>query len=135
MLMMRNLLHFPLPGVRPQLAQRLEHQRTEILRQWRQLTPQVIPLANLARRYRVQEHTLSRVIKAWVGALHYLEMTRARARAHDLAAPPRCLALRTWVDFSPEEQAALAVKVNTWTRPEARRQRQVLVTLEKMLEA
>jgi hypothetical protein len=33
-----------------------------------------------------------------------------------------------------EEQAALAVKVNTWTRPEARRQRQVLVTLEKILE-
>jgi hypothetical protein len=47
--MMRNLLHFPLPGVQPQLAQRLEHHRTEIVRQWRQLTPQVIPLANLAR--------------------------------------------------------------------------------------
>jgi hypothetical protein len=33
MLMMRNLLHFPLPGVQPQLAQRLEHHRTEIVRQ------------------------------------------------------------------------------------------------------
>jgi hypothetical protein len=49
--------------------------------------------------------------------------------------PARCLALRTWADFSPEEQAALTVKVNTWTRPEARRQRKVLVTLEKILGA
>lgn len=125
--MMRNLLHFPLPGVQPQLAKRLEHHRTEILRQWQQLTPQVIPLPTLARHYRVQENTLSRVIKAWVGALPYLQMTQARVRAHDLAVPPCGLAMRTWAEFSPEEQAALAVKVKTWTSPEARWQRQVLV--------
>jgi hypothetical protein len=86
--MMRNLLHFPLPGVQPQLARRLEHHRTEILRQWRQLTPQVIPLANLARRYRVREHTLSRVIKAWVGALRYLDITQAKSRGEGAPCGP-----------------------------------------------
>jgi len=135
MSIMRNLLHLPLPGVPAPLAKRLEHHRAEILREWQQLTPQVMPLATLARRYRVQEHTLSRVIQAWVGGLSYVQITQARARAHDLALPPRGLAVRTWADFSPEEQAALAVKVKTWTSPEARRQRQVLVTLTKVLEA
>lgn len=127
MRIMRNLLHLPLPGMSPQLAKRLEHHRTELLGQWQQLTPEVISLTTLARRYRVQEHTLSRVIQAWVGALAYLQITQAR----DVAQPPCGLAMRTWADFSPEEQAALAVKVKTWTSPEARWERQVFVAAHR----